>query len=361
MSSHRSHVACRAALGSTVDPLHGLISLGLVDWDGHNQLADSAIDGMRLAATLSERLLTCHEGLALEVSTLARQAQTLASSLDLLVAAHNERLGRLEGRCFDQERELGELRVRMLELELAWEQREFQASSGYASAVGEGVVMGEEEVVEQQEGMEEEEMGPYQFPEERATRVVKAFDPKFDGYFTSPLAEKVLEAHRELCNWYLAMPSIAKWSTITRRFADHSYRCTTGGFHQFYLNKPSIEDQLAHLFPIPPEDALKEWKERKNLIDVPLEDLVVGEWKGAIPQSVLQGNDLVEWTLEQMVGAEAGMENMDLGMKSYVTGRTEQGSLIQLNIHKSCKTLCDPDLSVSGLCSFWQNDFSFSF
>ncbi|KAF9642305.1 hypothetical protein BDM02DRAFT_3133175 [Thelephora ganbajun] len=128
-----------AALGSTVDPLHGLISLGLVDWDGRNQLADSAIDGMRLAATLAERLLTLHEGLALEVSTLARQAQMLASSLDLVTTAHNERLGRLESRCFEQERELGEMRVRMLELELAWERMEFRASSSsYVSADGEG-------------------------------------------------------------------------------------------------------------------------------------------------------------------------------------------------------------------------------
>ncbi|KAF9643567.1 hypothetical protein BDM02DRAFT_3132346 [Thelephora ganbajun] len=79
----------------------------------------------------------------------------LASSLDLLVTAHNDRLGHLESRCFEQERELGELRVRMLELELAWEQRALQASLEYASAAGEGVVMGEEEVVEG--GIEEEE------------------------------------------------------------------------------------------------------------------------------------------------------------------------------------------------------------
>ncbi|KAF9642803.1 hypothetical protein BDM02DRAFT_3192660, partial [Thelephora ganbajun] len=135
MSSHRSHVACHAALGSTVDPLHGLISLGLVDWDGRNQAADSAVDGLHLATTLAERLLTLHEGVVLEISSLARQGQALASSLDLLIVAHNERLGRLESRCFEQERELGELRVRMLELELAWEQWEFQASSGYASVV----------------------------------------------------------------------------------------------------------------------------------------------------------------------------------------------------------------------------------
>ncbi|KAF9643820.1 hypothetical protein BDM02DRAFT_3191154 [Thelephora ganbajun] len=154
MSSHRSHVARHASLGSTVDPLHGLISLGLVDWDGRNQLADSAIDGMRLAATLAERLLTLHEGLALEVSTLARQAQTLASSLDLLTAFHSERSGRLESRCFEMDREMGEMRVRMMELELAWERRDQPQSSGYVSleeSVGEGV--GEEEMEVGGEGL----------------------------------------------------------------------------------------------------------------------------------------------------------------------------------------------------------------
>ncbi|KAF9642548.1 hypothetical protein BDM02DRAFT_3133013 [Thelephora ganbajun] len=81
----------------------------------------------------------------------------LASSLDLVTVAHNERLGRLESRCFEQERELGELRVRMLELELAWEQRELPASSGYISAAGEEVVVEEgvgERVAEEEIEME---------------------------------------------------------------------------------------------------------------------------------------------------------------------------------------------------------------
>ncbi|KAF9643037.1 hypothetical protein BDM02DRAFT_3132696 [Thelephora ganbajun] len=85
----------------------------------------------------------------------------LASSLDLVTVAHNKRLGRLESCCFEQERELGEMRVRMLELELAWERMEFQALSlGYVSAgggevalVGEGI---EEERVEEEVGMDEE-------------------------------------------------------------------------------------------------------------------------------------------------------------------------------------------------------------
>ncbi|KAF9642756.1 hypothetical protein BDM02DRAFT_3192726 [Thelephora ganbajun] len=96
MSSLRSHVARRFTLRSTVDPIHTLISLGLTDWDGRNSAADSAIDGICLAATLAECLLTLHEGMVLEVSTLARQAQTLASSLDLLTTFHSERLGRLK-------------------------------------------------------------------------------------------------------------------------------------------------------------------------------------------------------------------------------------------------------------------------
>ncbi|KAF9643775.1 hypothetical protein BDM02DRAFT_3191238 [Thelephora ganbajun] len=154
MSSHRSHVARCVALGSTVDPLHGLISLGLVDWDGRNQLADSAIDGMCLAAILAEQLLTLHEEVVLKVSTLARQAQTLASSLDLLTTFHSERLGRLESRCFEMDREMGEMRVQMMELELAWERRDVPSSSSYVSvedAGEEGDVMVGERMEEEKE------------------------------------------------------------------------------------------------------------------------------------------------------------------------------------------------------------------
>ncbi|KAF9642217.1 hypothetical protein BDM02DRAFT_3193673 [Thelephora ganbajun] len=113
-----------------MDLLHGLISLGLINWDGCNQAADSAIDGMRLAATLAERLLTLHKEVVLEVSTLARQAQMLASSLDLLTTFHSERLGRLKSCCFEMDHEMGEMWVRMMELELTWERRDQQSSSG---------------------------------------------------------------------------------------------------------------------------------------------------------------------------------------------------------------------------------------
>ncbi|KAF9642523.1 hypothetical protein BDM02DRAFT_3133032 [Thelephora ganbajun] len=56
--------------------------------------------------------------------------------------------------------EMGEMRVRMMELELAWEQRDLPQSSGYVSleeAVGEGEAVVGEEVEE--EGMEIGEEG----------------------------------------------------------------------------------------------------------------------------------------------------------------------------------------------------------
>ncbi|KAF9643408.1 hypothetical protein BDM02DRAFT_3191682 [Thelephora ganbajun] len=105
-----------------MDPIHHLISLGLANWEGCNLTADSAIDGLHLATTLAEWLLTLHEGVVLNISTLTHQAHTLASSLDLLTTFHSERLGRLESCCFEMDREMGEMWVQMMELELAWEQ-----------------------------------------------------------------------------------------------------------------------------------------------------------------------------------------------------------------------------------------------
>ncbi|KAF9641964.1 hypothetical protein BDM02DRAFT_3194170 [Thelephora ganbajun] len=149
MSSLRSHVACRAALGSTCDPLMSLISLGLADWDGRNLLSEASINGVYLAAALAECLLTLHEGVVLEVSTLARQVHQLASSLDLLTTFHSERLGCLEGWCFELDQELGEL-------------QDAQVSSGYISvedAVGEGEAIVEEgNTGEENFGMDEERL-----------------------------------------------------------------------------------------------------------------------------------------------------------------------------------------------------------
>ncbi|KAF9642060.1 hypothetical protein BDM02DRAFT_3193997 [Thelephora ganbajun] len=139
-----------------------LISLGLTDWDGRNLLSNTSIDGVRLAAALAECLLTLHEGVVLDVSTLARQAQQLTSSLDLLTTFHSERLGCLEGQCFELDWELGELQVHMMELELAWEWWDAQVSLGYVSVedvVGEGeVIVEEENTGEENFGMDEEQL-----------------------------------------------------------------------------------------------------------------------------------------------------------------------------------------------------------
>ncbi|KAF9644363.1 hypothetical protein BDM02DRAFT_3190694 [Thelephora ganbajun] len=159
MSSLRSHIAHHAALRSTEDPLYHLISLGLANWEGRNLVADSVVDGLHLAATLAERLLTLHKGMVLKISTLAHQAQTLASSLDLLTTFHSERLGHLESRCFEMDWEMGEMRVRMMELEMAWEQQDLPSSLGYISleeVVEESEVLVEGRVEEEELGMDEE-------------------------------------------------------------------------------------------------------------------------------------------------------------------------------------------------------------
>ncbi|KAF9642751.1 hypothetical protein BDM02DRAFT_3192736 [Thelephora ganbajun] len=118
-----------------------------------NLLSNASIDGVRLAVALAERLLTLHEGVVLEVSTLACQAQQLASSLDLLTTFHSKRLGHLEGWCFELDWELGELQVHMMELELAWERWDALVSSGYVSLED---VSGENEVVVEEEHIGEE-------------------------------------------------------------------------------------------------------------------------------------------------------------------------------------------------------------
>jgi len=97
---------------------------------------------------------------------------------------------------------------------------------------------------------------PYRFQEERSNGVVKAFNPKFDSYHTGPTAETVLEMYKDLYADFLANPDVARWSTANTRFADYGYRRTTGGFLQFYLNKPSVEEQLQHFFSLPPKDVL---------------------------------------------------------------------------------------------------------
>ena len=57
---------------------------------------------------------------------------------------------------------------------------------------------------------------------------------------------------------FASLPDIARWSTVPIWYRDHGYRQTAGGFHQFHLNNPPIDNQLAHFFPVPPTDVLED-------------------------------------------------------------------------------------------------------
>ena len=188
---------------------------------------------------------------------------------------------------------------------------------------------------------------PYRFQEVRAQGVMKSFDPDFDSYHTGPTTEMAVEMAKETYAAFQASPAVARWSTVEDRFSDHGYRRTAGGFHQFYLNEPLLKDQLEHLFPLPPEDVLKEWKERRNSTERVLKDLADGRSADILPDKMITGNDLEVWTLAQMVGEEAGAKGTEDGMKTYVTGKTDSGKFIRLDIHGSRKEVPIENLQFS--------------
>jgi hypothetical protein len=177
---------------------------------------------------------------------------------------------------------------------------------------------------------------PYRFKEERPTAVVKSFDQEFDSYHTGPTVEMLVESHRELCLAFQFSPTTARWNTVGDRFSDHGYRRTAGGFHQFYLNEPSQEEQLAHLFPLPSKVVLEEWKKTKTPVD--------------------QAEDMEEWTLGQMVGPQAGEQGREGGMTTYIKGRTESQKYIHLNLHKSRKVVESIDFSTDIDSVLWVTD-----
>ena len=77
--------------------------------------------------------------------------------------------------------------------------------------------------------------------------------------------------------------------------------------------------------------------------------MVYGDWKGHLPHSVLNDMDMVVWTLDQMVGAEAGKEGTEKGMRTYINGITGDRNnkrLIHLDIQKSRRTVKNMDISV---------------
>jgi hypothetical protein len=181
---------------------------------------------------------------------------------------------------------------------------------------------------------------PYSFREERPVAVVKEFNPEFDSYKTGPTVEMLVEAHRELCLAFHFDPPIARWSTIGDRFRDHGYRRTEGGFHQFFLNNPSPDEQLEHFFPLPPKGVLDEWRKRKEAANVEAQEVAEGDWVGhRLPEAAITGNDLEAWTVKKMVGPAAGEEGTEKGMMTYITGKTSSGKHIRLDINKSRKVV----------------------
>ena len=187
-----------------------------------------------------------------------------------------------------------------------------------------------------------------------AEGIVKSFDPGFDSYHTGPTAEDVVGLHAEICAFYHSQPATARWSTVSERFSDHGYRRTAGGFHQFYLNPPSLEDQLAHFFPLPPKSTLDEWKE-KNATTTQMDLRELLDFGGrTLPGGMLTGNDWEVWTLKRMVGPEAGLENTDQGMRTYITGKTNSGAYIRLDIHKSRQTVEDLKFSIDIDSIIWE-------
>jgi len=196
---------------------------------------------------------------------------------------------------------------------------------------------------------------PYRFGEATPLGVVSRFDEWFDSYHTGPSAETVVEMHLELCAWFHADPAVASWSTVAMRFSDHGYRRMPGGFHQFYLNEPDLKEQVEHLFPLPPNEVLEEWKERRATTEMDLNQLVNGEWKGHLPESMIDGKDLEVWPLSKMV-EEGGKGTAEERMKIYVTGRTSTGSYIRLDVHKSRERVDNLNFSVDIDSVIWETD-----
>ena len=218
-----------------------------------------------------------------------------------------------------------------------------------AQLVGGTLVKGRREAIRQSKSVQ-----PYRFKEERPIGVVKEFDPGFDSYKSGPTAEALVEAHIELCLAFISAPVLASRSTVGDRFSDHGYRRTAGGFHQFYLNEPSLEDQLAHFFPLPSKEVIAEWKKKKES-EVDMEELLQGHPADrGLPEGMIKGNDFEEWDLEQMVGPESG--DKEEGMRRFVTGKTESGKFIRLNIHKSRKVVRDLEFSADIDSIIWVTD-----
>jgi hypothetical protein len=194
---------------------------------------------------------------------------------------------------------------------------------------------------------------PYAFGVEIPSGVMKPFDPKFDSYHTGPTTEMFLQSLLEISLAFLGDPSTARWSTVGARFSDHGYRRTAGGFHQFYLDDPPVEEQLAHFFPTPPRDVLAKWKRERNAAEVDQIELRDGDQ--TLPAAVLDAEDMEVLTLHDM--AELGRKGKaDVVQQAYLTGQTKSGSYIRLDIHKSRRAVKGLKFSADVDSVIWLTD-----
>jgi len=201
------------------------------------------------------------------------------------------------------------------------------------------------------------EIQAYQFAEARSVGLRSKFCKDFDDYDTGPTEEEAEARYREVRASYTLTPHTSILDTMHTRFDDQGFRRTAGGFHHFYNNPPSIEEQLVHFFPTPPERVLKDRKE-KLAAGIDGTELVSGTRKGPFPTSEITGNDVLVWGLDEMV--DRGGAEFDNQMRLYITGRyatvVNPDHFIRLDLLRSRKTVNDVRISMDIDSVIWLTD-----
>jgi len=201
------------------------------------------------------------------------------------------------------------------------------------------------------------EIQAYKFQETRSVGQCFKFDKNFDDYHTGPTAEEAMERFCDIQASYTLTPHISILDTMHIRFDDQGHRRTAGGFQHFYNNPPSIEEQLVHFFPTPPEGVLSDRKKRLAA-GIDANALVSEAATGPFPTSEIHGNDLLVWGLDDILD-RAG-ESVDAHMKPYITGRTNTvinpDHYIRFDPLLSRKTVDDVRISVDVDSVIWLTD-----
>ncbi|KAF9643262.1 hypothetical protein BDM02DRAFT_3191941 [Thelephora ganbajun] len=134
MASFHQHVYhCATEVPPYDWMLNQLLTLGLVDWEGVNINFTFPKDGLRFTAVVGEWLLKRQEVTKMQVQD---QAQVIASSLDLTITVHHEKILHLESCVFELEHAMGEIKGEMLAVAVQLEHcrcGETSSSSPYAS------------------------------------------------------------------------------------------------------------------------------------------------------------------------------------------------------------------------------------